>query len=161
IYPWELLPWNMPPDYDTSPATFKRYAELGLEGLILVDELALRETTLREEGESLALGALLRRLDSEFRVRLLITQPISVEMINAARKRLPNVRIQVAPHAVFMSREMAVERIGRAAFHSPPFRPAAEVEAMRRHVEAGDVDILCSHHVPHRIGDKFATDALP
>jgi dihydroorotase-like cyclic amidohydrolase len=161
LFMWDLRPWNYPRDIDDSRATFRRYAALGLKGLIFPEELALRETPLEEQGETYALEALLRRLDPEFEVRVFATLPDSVDRMLAARSQLPRLRVQVAPHALFMSREEGFRRIGIGAAHSPPLRPAVETAKMQRYAEEGRFDIFVSHHSPHRTADKYSTDAIP
>jgi dihydroorotase-like cyclic amidohydrolase len=161
LFMWDLRPWNFPRDTDDSAASFRRYAQLGLKGLVFPEELALRETPLEEQGETYALEALLRRLDPEWEVRVFATLPDSVERMLAARTRLPRLLVQVATHALFMSREEGFRRIGIAASHSPPLRPAAEVEKLRRYAEERRVDIVTSHHSPHRMPDKYSTEAIP
>jgi dihydroorotase-like cyclic amidohydrolase len=161
LFMWDLRPWNYPRDTDDSRATFRRYAQLGLKGLVFPEELALRETPLEEQGETYALEALLRRLDPEFEVRVFATLPDSVDRMLAARPRLPRLLVQVAPHAVFMSREEGFRRIGIGAAHSPPLRPAVETTKMKRYAEEGRFDIIVSHHSPHRAADKYSSDAIP
>jgi dihydroorotase len=161
LFQWDLRPWNYPRDIDDSLEKFRHFAELGLKGLIFPDELALRETPLEEDGESYALEALLRRLHPDFHVRLFVTLPASVERILAARERLPNVLIQTAPHYLFMSRGAALARIGSAAAHSPPLRLASDVARLQEHAAAGQLDILVSHHTPHRTSDKHSSEPIP
>jgi dihydroorotase len=161
VWQWDLRPWNFPHDCDDSNRKFKSYADAGLKGLITVDELALRETPLEDEAERYALEALLKRLDPEFETRIFITQPDSVDMILAARDRFPKLLIQTAPHYLFVSREAGFEKIGSAAAHSPPLRPAVEVERLQQYAREGKIDIIVSHHTPHRTVDKFSSDPIP
>jgi dihydroorotase-like cyclic amidohydrolase len=161
LFPWDLLPWATPLDLDDSYSMFARYAELGLKGLIFPDELAFRETPLQDVAETYALQALLRRLHPDFNVRVIVTLPSSVDAIMAVRERLPNLQIQVASYALFMSREVGYERIGSAAFHSPPLRPAEDVARLREHFEQGKIDILASQHTPHRMADKYSSIPIP
>jgi dihydroorotase len=161
LFPWDLSPWNTPRDYPDGSADFARFAEAGFGAVIFPDEQALRETPWRDEGERFALEALLRRVPPEWKVRLLVSRPHSVEMILEARDRLPNLQIQVPPHVLLMSREEGFRRIGLGATQVPPLRPEAEVAAMRAFAEQGAIDIVCSHHAPHRIADKYSTQPIP
>ena len=161
VWQWDLRPWNFPHDCDDSNEKFKSYATAGLKGLITVDELAFRETSLEDDGERYALEALLKRLDPLFHTRIFITQPDSVDMINAARDRLPNLLIPTAPHYLFVSREAGFEKIGSAAAHSPPLRPEAEVQRLQQYAREGKIDILVSHHTPHRTADKYSSEPIP
>ena len=161
FWPWDQRPWRYPRDTDDSQAYFRRCAELGLKGLIVVDELAFQGTALEEEGERYALQALLRRLDPAFHARVSVTRPDSVETLLGHRDRLPNMRIQVPHHALFVDRQRAYEKIGSAAFHVPPLRPAEEVERMQQLAMDGKIDVVVSFHAPHRLPDKYSTEPIP
>lgn len=161
LYSWNLRHWRYVRDLDDSEAIFKRYADAGVPASIVVDEAAFQDTPLHEVGESYALKALLRRLIPEFRVRIGITQPQSIDMILAEKDRLPNVSIQAPHHAVSIDAETAHERIGSAARHVPPLRSLEEVERMREYVREGKIDILTSWHAPHRMQDKFSSVPIP
>jgi dihydroorotase len=161
LWQWDLRPWNFPGDVDDSAAAFRRYAELGLSGLVFPDELAFRMTQLEEAGERYALEALLRRMVPEFRCRVFVTQADSVELLLRSKDRLPNLLIQIAPHYLLMSREAAHERIGVAAMHSPPLRSQRDIERLQQFAADGKIDILVSHHTPHRTVDKFSSAPIP
>lgn len=161
FWPWDQRPWRYPRDTDDSRRYFGRCAELGLTGLIVVDELAFQGTALEEEGERYALEALLRRLDPAFRARVSVTRPDSVETLLAHRERLPNMRIQVPHHSLFADREWAYGKIGSAAFHVPPLRPAEEVRRMQALAARGSIDIVVSFHAPHRLPDKYGSEPIP
>lgn len=101
------------------------------------------------------------RLDPDFKVRITTTLPDSVDRILAARVRLPNTLIEVAPHVLLLSREQAHTRIGVAAGHTPPLRSTADVARMRELAEQGKIDIFASNHAAHRTADKYNTDPIP
>ncbi len=161
LWQWDLRPWNFPRDSDDSTATFRRYAELGLKGLVFPDELAFRETPLEERAESYALQALLRRMDPRFQARVFVTLSESVDRLLAEKERLPQLLVQIAPHYLFMSHDVAHERIGSAAAHSPPLRSAEEVARLQEHAVAGKFDIFVSHHTSHRTVDKYSSEPIP
>lgn len=161
LWQWDLRPWNFPRDSDDSSAVFRRYAELGLKGLVFPDELAFRETPLEDRAESYALQALLRRMDPRFQARIFVTLADSVDRLLAEKERLPQLLVQIAPHYLFMSHEAAHERIGSAAAHSPPLRPAAEVVRLQEYAAAGKFDIFVSHHTAHRTVDKHSSEPIP
>jgi dihydroorotase len=161
LWQWDLRPWNFPADVDDSAAAFRRYAELGLTGLVFPDELAFRTTPLDEAGERYALDALLRRMVPEFRCRVFVTLPDSVELLLRSKDRFPNLLIQIAPHYLLMSREEAHKRIGVAAAHSPPLRSQGDVERLQALAAEGKIDILVSHHTAHRTVDKYSSVPIP
>ncbi|WP_395646307.1 amidohydrolase family protein [Terricaulis sp.] len=155
-FPWDVATWNTPRDTDVSSAIYSAWAEAGFETLFFPDELALRETPWRDAGESYALQALLRRLPKTLKARLLITQALSASAIIEAKERLPNVAIAVAPHSLFLSREEAFRRIGIGATQVPPLREQDDVDALAAYAAAGAIDMVVSHHAPHRMGDKYS-----
>jgi allantoinase len=64
-----------------------------------------------------------------------------------ARARGANLTIETCPHYLFFT-EDDMERIGAAAKCAPPLRPAADRDALWRHVLSGDVDMIASDHSP-------------
>jgi allantoinase len=63
------------------------------------------------------------------------------------RARGTNLTIETCPHYLFFT-EDDMERIGAAAKCAPPLRPAADRDALLRHLFAGDVDMIASDHSP-------------
>jgi len=161
FWQWDLRTWNYPEDLDDSTAVFRRYAELGMKGLVFPDEMTMRETPLEEVAERYALDALLRRMAPEFRCRVFVTLADSVELLLRSKEKFPNLLIQCAPHYLLMSNDEARKRIGVAATHSPPLRSQRDVERLQELAAAGKIDIFVSHHTPHRIVDKYNTDPIP
>jgi dihydroorotase-like cyclic amidohydrolase len=48
-----------------------------------------------------------------------------------------------------------------AAAHSPPLRSEGDVERLQALAADGKIDILVSHHTPHRTVDKFSSVPIP
>jgi dihydroorotase len=161
LYSWNLRHWRYVRDLDDSQAIFRRYAEAGIPGSIVVDEAAFQQTPLEDVGETYALEALLRRLDPAFRVRIHISKPSSVDMILANKDRLPHVLIQTAHHSVSVDKQTAFTNIGLGARHVPPLRTAEEVAQMKQYAAEGKIDVFVSWHAPHRTQDKYGTDPIP
>ena len=161
LFPWDLRPWNYSADTDDSARQFGRFAELGLSGLVFADESAFHQTSIWDQGETFALTALLRRLIPGFKVRVMVTLPQSVDALLEAKERLPNLLIQVPMHSILMSRELARERIGLGSTLAPPLRSAETAARMLEYALQGKIDILVSHHAPHRTVDKFCADPIP
>ena len=135
-FPWDLRPWRYPRDIDDSQEKFRRYAELGLSGMVISGELSFESTDLAEVAESYGVEALLRRLDPSFRVRVSVTQPQSVETLLEQKDRLPNMLIQVPHHAIFADKEFAYAKIGAASNHIPPLRSVEDVEKLQELVKS-------------------------
>ena len=64
-----------------------------------------------------------------------------------ARALGTDVTIETCAHYLFFTDE-DMERIGAAAKCAPPLRPAAEREALWKHLENGTIDIVASDHSP-------------
>lgn len=161
FFQWDMLPWNTPFDVDHTKERMGRYAASGLHGMAFVEELAMRETTLEDEAEHWAVNHLLRRLHPDFPLRVVVTLAESVRKLHAAKPDFPNLRLQIAPHYLCMSREVAYERIGCAAGHSPPLRSAENVSELRALAAEGVFDVFASQHAPHRTPDKHNSDPEP
>ncbi len=160
-FQWDMPPWNYPFDVDHSKERMGRYAAAGLQATIWVEELAMRETPLEEEAEQWAVNHFLRRLHPDLPVRAVVTLAQSVRRLHEAKREFPNLRLQIAPHWLCMSREVAQQRIGCAASHSPPMRSASNVAELQALAAEGVFDVFIAHHTPHRIVDKHNTEPLP
>lgn len=77
----------------------------------------------------------------------------SVNEIAKAKKRGVNVTAEATPHHLLLSEE-AVKRIGTNAKVNPPLRSKADVEAVRRGLADGTIDIIASDHAPHSAREK-------
>jgi allantoinase len=64
-----------------------------------------------------------------------------------ARARGTNLTIETCPHYLFFTEEDMV-RLGAVAKCAPPLRPAAERDALWKHVLASNVDMIASDHSP-------------
>jgi dihydroorotase len=160
-FQWDMLPWNTPHDMDDTKERMGRYAAAGLQAGIILEELAFRETPLEEQGEDWAVDHFLRRLHPDFRVRAFITLPRNVKKLAAAKKEFPNLKIETAPHYLCMDRDLAHQRIGRAAVHSAPLRSRSDVEELQALARDGMIDVFISHHTPHFTTDKYNDDPEP
>jgi len=114
LFTWDVTGWNFPDDRDLLPARIKHWTQLGLQGSVHVEDQSLRQTPLESESERYALEPMLARLDPEFKVRLRVSLADSVEKINQAKNRLPNIQVQGSPHYFFVSQEEATRKIGVA-----------------------------------------------
>jgi dihydroorotase len=80
--------------------------------------------------------------------------PVEVEMVMEYRARGLPVTTEVAPHHLLLSTD-DYERLGPLAKMNPPLRSPQEVEALRRHVGAGHVEVYATDHAPHTRAEKF------
>lgn len=77
----------------------------------------------------------------------------AVELIRAAKARGLAVTAEAAPHH-FTLTEAAVEGYNTHAKMKPPLRTQQDVEAVRRGLEDGTIDVIASDHAPHHRDEK-------
>ncbi len=68
--------------------------------------------------------------------------------VTHARSHGINVTCEVTPHHLVFTDE-AVDTLGARAKVNPPLRMQADVDALRRGVLAGDIEVFASDHAPH------------
>lgn len=77
----------------------------------------------------------------------------SVEIIRWAKKRGINVTAEVTPHHLVLTDELAREY--NPVFKvNPPLRTQEDVEAVRKGLADGTIDIVATDHAPHTVEDK-------
>lgn len=77
----------------------------------------------------------------------------SVELIRWAKSRGVNVTAEVTPHHLFLTDELAAtyDPIYKV---NPPLRSRDDVEAVRRGLADGTIDVVATDHAPHALEDK-------
>jgi dihydroorotase len=77
----------------------------------------------------------------------------SVEIVAAAKARGTRVTAEVTPHHLVLTDQLAVgyDPVFKV---NPPLRTGADVEALRRALAAGVIDIVATDHAPHALQDK-------
>ena len=83
-----------------------------------------------------------------------ISTPVEVEMLAEARQRGVPVTGEVAPHHLLFSTD-DYARLGPLVKMNPPLRTRGEVEALRRLVGQGAVEIYATDHAPHLLKEKY------
>lgn len=71
----------------------------------------------------------------------------ALQLIADAKAQGLNVSCSTSPHYLLLTDEDA-ERLGAAAKCAPPLRGAGDVDALWRHLAAGDIDLIVSGHRP-------------
>ena len=77
----------------------------------------------------------------------------SVEEIARAKARGVRVTAEAAPHHFLLTKEMEKE-VGTNAKMNPPLRSTDDVEAIRKGLADGTIDIIASDHAPHSPEEK-------
>ncbi len=77
----------------------------------------------------------------------------SVSEIAKAKKRGVKITAEVTPHHLLLSEE-SVKEIGTNAKVNPPLRSKADVDAVRKGLVDGTIDIIASDHAPHSVKEK-------
>jgi dihydroorotase len=160
LFAWDVTGWNFPDEFDPLPARIKHWTQLGLQGSVHVEDQSLRQTPLETESERYALPPMLDRLDPEFKVRLRVSLADSVEKINQAKERLPNIQVQGSPHYFFVSQREATRKIGVAGLGAPLLGDEANLAKVQQQLRQGAFDICVSDHFPHRLQDKYHEHAV-
>lgn len=83
-----------------------------------------------------------------------ISTPLEVELIAEARARGVPVTGEVAPHHLLFSTD-DYRKLGPLVKMNPPLRSPSEVDALRRLVGQGAVEIYATDHAPHLLKEKF------
>ncbi|MGE5329078.1 MAG: dihydroorotase [Deltaproteobacteria bacterium] len=77
----------------------------------------------------------------------------SVEIIRNAKKRNVKVTAETCPH-YFSITEEAITGFNTNAKVNPPLRTKEDVEAIKKGLADGTIDIIATDHAPHHIDDK-------
>jgi dihydroorotase len=96
--------------------------------------------------------ALLERTGGRLHVAHLSTAG-SVELVRAAKARGLPVTAEVTPHH-FTLTEAAVDGYNANAKMNPPLRTQRDVEAVRRGLADGTIDVIATDHAPHHRDEK-------
>ncbi len=79
----------------------------------------------------------------------------SVELIRAAKKRgLADITAETCPH-YFSITEEAVGNYNTYAKVNPPLRRKSDVEAVKRGLRDGTIDVIATDHAPHHMDEKL------
>jgi dihydroorotase len=82
-----------------------------------------------------------------------VSTPIEIELIADYKSRGTQCTSEVAPHHLIFTTE-DYGRYGALVKMNPPLRSPAEVEALRRLVAQGAVDMFATDHAPHTLAEK-------
>jgi dihydroorotase len=77
----------------------------------------------------------------------------SVEVLRHAKARGVRVTAEVTPHHLLLTDERATS-YDPVFKVNPPLRPASDVEALRKALKDGVIDIVATDHAPHAVEDK-------
>ena len=77
----------------------------------------------------------------------------SVELVRAAKARGVKVSAETCPH-YFTLTEEAVRGYNTMAKMNPPLRTAGDVEALKRGLRDGTIDVIATDHAPHALDEK-------
>lgn len=90
-----------------------------------------------------------------------ITTAEGVEIVRQAKAAGVRVTTEVTPHHFTLTDE-AVARLGPNAIISPPLRTERDVEAIKRGLRDGTIDLIATDHAPHAAEEKQnVTEANP
>ncbi|RLB05132.1 MAG: dihydroorotase [Deltaproteobacteria bacterium] len=82
-----------------------------------------------------------------------VSMDASIDLIRKAKAKGIQVTCEATPHHLTLSEEDA-QRCGTDAKVNPPLRKKEDVEALRRGLKDGTVDVIASDHAPHTPQEK-------
>ena len=150
------------------PRDLKRIRELarpirdhGLMSVVHAEDPSLIDTGDEEDAESRAVNSVLEGdLGDHTNLRFAhISTPSAVQAIISGKSS--NLTIEAAPHHLFMTREVAESRIGRANAVRPPLRSAANSRKMFGFLQRGLLDFYATDHAPHTSSEKNSPKPAP
>jgi len=121
-------------------------AESGRLGLPIMDH-AEPEAEIAARDIELA-----RRTGAHIHIQHVSTKD-AVCALRAAKKELPNITCETAPHYFTLTSE-ALDRLGSNAKMNPPLRTESDREAIMEGLADGTIDIIATDHAPHTAADK-------
>ena len=77
----------------------------------------------------------------------------SCEIIASAKKRGAKITAEVTPHHLTLT-EKECENFSGNTKMNPPLRSAADVEAVKKALAAGVIDVIATDHAPHAVHEK-------
>lgn len=77
----------------------------------------------------------------------------SLDLIRKAKKRGVRVTCEVTPHH-FSLTDRSITKFDTNCKVNPPLRPRSDVEALKRGLEDGTVEVIATDHAPHTPADK-------
>jgi dihydroorotase len=90
-----------------------------------------------------------------------VSTAAAVAAIRRAKRELPNISCETAPHYIALTSE-ALDRMGANAKMNPPLKTERDREAILEGLADGTIDIIATDHAPHTAADKAgAVDKAP
>ena len=82
-----------------------------------------------------------------------LTTAGGVELVRFAKSRGVNVTAEVTPHHLLLTEDL-IEGYDPVYKVNPPLRTKHDVEALRKGLADGTIDIVATDHAPHPVEDK-------
>ncbi|MDR1067844.1 MAG: dihydroorotase [Clostridiales Family XIII bacterium] len=115
-------------------------------GLVVMDH-AEPETEITERDIRLA-----RETGAHIHIQH-VSAAATVDLVRAAKKTMPNITCETAPHYFTLTSE-ALDRLGPLAKMNPPLRTERDREAIREGLADGTIDVIATDHAPHTLAEK-------
>lgn len=90
-----------------------------------------------------------------------ISTVAAAALINRKRREGFNMRMEVTPHHLFMTRLLSESRIGLASSVRPPLRSGGNVRKMRSLLRRSIFDFYATDHAPHSRKEKSRKNPAP
>jgi dihydroorotase len=82
-----------------------------------------------------------------------VSTKAAVDALREAKKYLPNITCETAPHYFTLTSE-ALDRLGPNAKMNPPLKTERDMEAVIEGIADGTIDIIATDHAPHTAAEK-------
>lgn len=145
-----------PPELVRFPEVLKSATAAGMLVAVHAEENSMVGTESAALAERAAVEKIIAESRTPSRVRFAhISTSEAATEIARARSTRRSITCEVTPHHLFMSDEVAEERIGITRKVNPSLRSAANSARMRRLLRRGVFDFYATDHAPHTVEEKF------
>ena len=145
-----------PPDLGRFPDLLKEASKVSMKVAVHAEDNLLTGTEAAQYAEGVAIRRILQQVgrSSEVRFAHVSTFDGASELV---RSKLTHRRLtgEVTPHHLFMSEDVADERIGVTKKVNPSLRSSSNSGKMRRLMRQGAFEFYATDHAPHTVEEKF------
>lgn len=145
-----------PPDLARFPELLKEASKVGMKLAVHAEDSLLTGTEAAQYAEGVAIRRMLRQVGTSSDVRFahVSTFDGASELI---RSKVTHRRLtaEVTPHHLFMSDDLADERIGVTRKVNPSLRSFSNSGKMRRLMRQHAFEFYATDHAPHTVEEKF------
>ncbi len=145
-----------PPELGRFTEVLKETTRSRMKLAVHAEEFALVGTDRAHLAEGVAVRRILGGLASTSEIRFAhVSTSDGASELERAKRSHSGLTVEVAPHHLFMSDEVAEERIGVTRRVNPSLRTKTNAAKMLRMMRLGVFDFYATDHAPHTVEEKF------